>query len=225
MSGIYRCPRIWKCTPGRNGYAGLAGVEDGWINVCGLFRIDRPDSANGADLLPAYLEAGGNRRSRRRAAGRRVAEGSFSAVAGFELGRQTPVPGLLALGDAESMIPPFTGNGMSMAFQAAECAFGPLVSWSRGEQSLAGRGEHGARRRDPAFPPQAGGGRGAASGAVGCGRQNRCCKAWRPRVCCRSNRCFHCPLDFHSMYLRSLATAVPPRSFTQEACWEAMQRA
>ena len=30
------------------------------------------------------------------------------------------------------------------------------------------------------------------------------------------------PLDF--MYLRSLATAVPPNSFTQEACWDAMQR-
>ncbi|MGL5016677.1 MAG: type III polyketide synthase, partial [Luteolibacter sp.] len=25
------------------------------------------------------------------------------------------------------------------------------------------------------------------------------------------------------MYLRSLATAVPPRSFTQTACWEAMK--
>ncbi|MEY3898255.1 MAG: hypothetical protein RLZZ214_3776 [Verrucomicrobiota bacterium] len=120
---------------GTNGYAGLAGVEDGWTNVCGLFRIDRSLDAGGGDLLPAYLAAGGNHQL---AAALRAAEwreGSFSAVAGFELGRQTPLPGLLALGDAESMIPPFTGNGMSMAFQAAEFAVGPLVAWSRGEQS------------------------------------------------------------------------------------------
>jgi len=120
---------------GGNGYAGLAPVEDGWTNVCGLFRIDRAISTNGAALLPAYLEAGGNHKlaDLLRAGERR--EGSFSAMAGFELGRQPAVPGLLALGDAESMIPPFTGNGMSMAFQAAECAIAPLTAWSRGERS------------------------------------------------------------------------------------------
>jgi 2-polyprenyl-6-methoxyphenol hydroxylase-like FAD-dependent oxidoreductase len=120
---------------GTNGYAGLAEVEDGWTNVCGLFLLDRSIDASGADLLPAYLEMGGNPdlAAALRAAGWR--DGSFSAVAGFELGRQTPVPGLLTLGDAESMIPPFTGNGMSMAFQAAECATGPLAAWSRGGQS------------------------------------------------------------------------------------------
>jgi flavin-dependent dehydrogenase len=120
---------------GENGYAGLAGVEDGWTNVCGLFKIDPTLPASGSDLLPAYLKAGGNHEL---AATLRACEwraGSFSAVAGFELGRQIPVSGLLALGDAESMIPPFTGNGMSMAFQAAECAIQPLLAWSQGNQS------------------------------------------------------------------------------------------
>lgn len=120
---------------GTNGYAGLAEVEEGWTNVCGLFRIDRSIRARGVDLLPAYLDAGG---SRELAAALRTAEwreGSLCAVAGFELGHQPPLPGLLALGDAESLIPPFTGNGMSMAFQAAECAVGPLAAWSQGEQS------------------------------------------------------------------------------------------
>lgn len=120
---------------GRNGYAGLAEVEDGWTNVCGLFQVDRSIRANGADLLPAYLEAGGNRGLSRFLREAEWREGSFSAVAGFEFGRQIPVPNLLTLGDAESMIPPFTGNGMSMAFQAAECAIGPLVDWSMGKQS------------------------------------------------------------------------------------------
>lgn len=117
---------------GTNGYAGLAGVEDGWTNVCGLFLLDRGLQARGADLLPAYLAAGGNSRL---AAALRAAEwriDSFSTVAGFELGRQTPVPGLLCVGDAESMIPPFTGNGMSMAFQAAALATDPLAAWAEG---------------------------------------------------------------------------------------------
>jgi flavin-dependent dehydrogenase len=120
---------------GTNGYAGLAGVEDGWTNVCGLFLLDREIAAKGADLLPAYLEAGGNTRL---AAAIRAAEwrdGSFSSVAGFELGPQPAVPGLLCLGDAQSMIPPFTGNGMSMAFEAAECALDPLTAWSEDRQS------------------------------------------------------------------------------------------
>ena len=139
---------------GGNGYCGLAGVEDGWTNVCGLFLLDRDIAARGADLLPAYLEAGGQPRL---AAALRAAdwrEGSFSSVAGFELGVQPAVPGLLCLGDAESMIPPFTGNGMSMAFQAAEQALVPLAAWARGEFSWnearqrLGRGlRHGFRRR------------------------------------------------------------------------------
>lgn len=120
---------------GTNGYAGLAGVEGGWTNVCGLFQIDRSLKATGPALLMAYLDAGGNRALSNLLRGGEWREDSFSAVAGFELGRQAEVPGLLALGDAESMIPPFTGNGMSMAFQSAELAMAPLVSWSAGELS------------------------------------------------------------------------------------------
>jgi 2-polyprenyl-6-methoxyphenol hydroxylase-like FAD-dependent oxidoreductase len=116
---------------GTNGYCGLAGVEDGWSNVCGLFLIDKNIAARGPDLLPAYLDAGGQARLAEALRHAKWRDGSFSAVAGFELGRQSPVPGLLCLGDAESMIPPFTGNGMSMAFQAAAHAIDPLVAWSR----------------------------------------------------------------------------------------------
>jgi flavin-dependent dehydrogenase len=120
---------------GNNGYCGLAGVEDGWTNVCGLFLLDREITARGGELLPAYLEAGGQPQL---AAALRTAEwrnGSFSSVAGFELGAQPAVPGLMCVGDAESMIPPFTGNGMSMAFQAAERALPPLTSWADGGTS------------------------------------------------------------------------------------------
>jgi menaquinone-9 beta-reductase len=33
------------------------------------------------------------------------------------------------------MIPPFTGNGMAMAFTSAALALDPLVSWARHERS------------------------------------------------------------------------------------------
>jgi menaquinone-9 beta-reductase len=108
-------------------------VEAGWTNVCGLFRLDRSLSAHGSGLLAAYLGAGGNHHLADAIRASSLREGSFSAVAGFQLGKQPPIPGVLTLGDAESMIPPFTGNGMSMAFQAAECALAPLTAWSRGE--------------------------------------------------------------------------------------------
>lgn len=120
---------------GSNGYAGLAGVEDGWTNVCGLFRIDRSIKAAPADILTAYLVAGGSNDLAARLSDCEWRDGSHRAVAGFHLGRQIPTPGLLALGDAESMIPPFTGHGMSMAFQAAELAADPLAEWSEGEKS------------------------------------------------------------------------------------------
>jgi flavin-dependent dehydrogenase len=127
---------------GTNGYVGLAGVEDGWTNVCGLFRMDRSIKSPPACLLAGYLEAGGNTKLSEMLRNAEIREDSVSAVAGFKLGKQAAIAGVLAIGDAESMIPPFTGNGMSMAFQAAEIAVEPLVRWSSGTISW----QHAANR-------------------------------------------------------------------------------
>ncbi|WP_367874520.1 NAD(P)/FAD-dependent oxidoreductase [Luteolibacter sp. Populi] len=117
---------------GSDGYAGLASVEDGRVNVCGLFRVDRSHRGSGPELLLDYLRAGGNEALASRLALALPDPASFSATAGFALGRQRADDGLCAIGDAESMIPPFTGNGMSMAFQSAEAALDPLAGWSEG---------------------------------------------------------------------------------------------
>ncbi len=109
------------------------GVEDGRVNVCGLFRLDRGQRAKGSELLRRYLLAGGLDALAERMVPEQIDEESVCAVAGFRLGRQAKQPDLCVLGDAESMIPPFTGNGMSMAFQSAETGLGPLAAWSRGE--------------------------------------------------------------------------------------------
>lgn len=115
---------------GRNGYVGLAQVEAGKVNVCGLFRQDR--SLRGADLLGSYLEAGGLFSLSQRIREAEVDESSRAAVAGFRLGRQKVPSGRLALGDAWGMMPPFTGNGMSMAFESAELAVEPLCQYAAG---------------------------------------------------------------------------------------------
>ncbi len=122
---------------GTNGYLGITPVEDGWLNVCGLFRIDKSISALRAELLPAYLLANGNRNLSAKIAAAEWREGSFSAVAGFQLGKQNIIQNALCLGDSHSIIPPFTGNGMSMALQSAETALPHLVAYSHGEISWA----------------------------------------------------------------------------------------
>lgn len=79
-----------------------------------------------------YLRHGGNGRLADRIAAASPDESSFVGVAGFELGWQGGDASLCSIGDAEGMIPPFTGNGMSMAFESAEMALDPLDSWSQG---------------------------------------------------------------------------------------------
>lgn len=117
---------------GRSGYAGLARIEENRVNVCGLFRCDRSIKAAGGGLLLAYLKSGGLGALAERLASAERDESSFLGAAGFQLGRQPVEPDMLAIGDAESMIPPFTGNGMAMALQAAEVALGPLRDYAGG---------------------------------------------------------------------------------------------
>lgn len=118
-----------------NAYVGLCRVEDGRMNVCGLFRSRVPM----ADLRRTWREllrgpGGSPLRERLRAAD--FDEASFTAVAALPLGggRGTRMDGL-RIGDARGMIPPVTGNGMSMALESAARAAPWLVAWSRGEST------------------------------------------------------------------------------------------
>lgn len=123
---------------GSNGYLGLTPIEDGRVNVCGLFRLDRSLKGKGSNLLGEYLRQGGNDGLADKIVDSRPDESSFLGVAGFELGWQGGDESLCAVGDADGMIPPFTGNGMSMAFESAEMALEPLLGWSEGRREWAG---------------------------------------------------------------------------------------
>lgn len=120
---------------GANGYIGLAGVEDGRVNVCGLFQLDRHRSGKGSALQLDYLRAGGLGALAERLHRALPDESSFKGVSALQLGWQAAESGLCSIGDAAAMIPPFTGNGMSMAFQSAESALDPLTAWSAGQCS------------------------------------------------------------------------------------------
>lgn len=116
---------------GEGGYVGLAAVEDGRVNVCGLFHRRQGLAGKGAGKLLAYLEACGLTNLVNRLQAADADERSLTGVSGVVFGKQTG--GDFSIGDAERIIPPFTGNGMSMAFEAAECALDPLVAWAGGD--------------------------------------------------------------------------------------------
>ncbi|MEY2878767.1 MAG: hypothetical protein RLZZ15_1147 [Verrucomicrobiota bacterium] len=115
-------------------YVGLARVAPDTVNVCGLFRV-RTLAATGNGLLLAYLRAAGLTTLADRLAAASLDATSFSAVAAlaFDASVHVAADEPLRLGDACAMIPPFTGNGMAMAFQSAELALDPLRAFSRGE--------------------------------------------------------------------------------------------
>ena len=115
---------------GDHAYVGLSRVEDGAVNICGLFRR-RELCAKGANLLLGYLQAAGLRTLASRLAAAELDPASFCAVAAISFDPRVPPADRVLLGDACAMIPPFTGNGMAMAFQSAEIALAPLLSYAR----------------------------------------------------------------------------------------------
>lgn len=116
---------------GDDAYVGLTQVEGGCVNLCGLFHR-RPLAATGPALLAAYLRAAGlpELATRLEAAAPDPASVCAVAALGFDARlRASPSP---QLGDAGAVIPPFTGHGMAMAFQAAALALAPLTAYARG---------------------------------------------------------------------------------------------
>lgn len=114
-----------------NGYVGLSRVDGGKVNVCGLFR------SRSGDLRRTRQEwLSGSRGSElsERLARAEWDTASFCSVAGLSLKpHRAADQAELCIGDAVTMIPPVTGNGMSMALESADLAIDPLAAYSRGE--------------------------------------------------------------------------------------------
>lgn len=122
------------------GYVGLSKIEDNKVNICGLFKkqlvgTDRAAKLKGTRLLLGAIRDCSLTALANRLESAELDESSFCGVAGFQTGLQEGP--LFRIGDAASMIPPFTGNGMSMAFESAECALEPALRYARGRASWA----------------------------------------------------------------------------------------
>ncbi|MDE3067843.1 MAG: FAD-dependent monooxygenase [Verrucomicrobiota bacterium] len=133
-----------------DGYVGLCRLAGGEVNVCGLFRRDSSGmpGQHGFDLLrgdPAGV-------LQERLAGAEFDETSFCSVAGLSLvPRRASEKSEVCIGDALTLIPPVTGNGMSLAFESAQLAAEPLAAFSRGEISWARARQTIARVCDERF--------------------------------------------------------------------------
>lgn len=120
---------------GNGSYVGVTPVEDGRVNVCGLFRNLPGLKVSGAARLIETVRRSGMDALVERLDEATPAENSFSGVSAIRFGEQATATDRCSLGDAHSMIPPFTGNGMTMAFQSAESALPILTAYAAGERS------------------------------------------------------------------------------------------
>jgi menaquinone-9 beta-reductase len=118
---------------GEGGYIGLSRIEEGRVNACGLFRLRSGLKVAGSGALAAYLHACGLAALARRIGGATLDADSLTGVSAFQFGRhRRRSDGSVRIGDQHSIIGPFTGNGMSMAFQSAARVLPVLVGYSRG---------------------------------------------------------------------------------------------
>jgi flavin-dependent dehydrogenase len=117
------------------GYVGLCRLAGGEVNICGLFR-SRGAATGLRQQWREWLGGAAGSVLRQRLDAATIDETSLCAVAGFSLRpRRAAEQDECCIGDALTMIPPVTGNGMSMAFESAELAVGPLVAYSQGALS------------------------------------------------------------------------------------------
>jgi flavin-dependent dehydrogenase len=133
------------------GYVGLCRLPGGAVNICGLFRSPKavPDLAQ---RWRDWLGGPADSILHSRLTGARIEEGSFCSAAGFSLRPQCAAQwNECCVGDALTMIPPVTGNGMSMTFESAELAVEPLAKFSRGGLTWAEARQEVATHCDQRF--------------------------------------------------------------------------
>ena len=139
------------------GYVGLSRQAGGAVNVCALFRNhSRIKSAGGPEQNLTEIFTGEMGAAlHERLANARWAPTTFAAVAGLSLQREGACESPeCRIGDSICMIPPMTGNGMSIAIESAALAApilreycGGLVSWEDAQARISAVSDKTFRRR------------------------------------------------------------------------------
>jgi len=116
---------------GKHGYVGLSGVESGHVNVCGLFRSIAPGNfPSPVDRFYATLSGHGLSYLAERLGSANYRAGSFCSVSGLSYERRASSEPS-GLGDRHRLIPPFTGNGMTIAFESAHKLLPHAIAYAR----------------------------------------------------------------------------------------------
>jgi len=117
---------------GQGAYAGASRVEGDRVNIAGLFPLRTDISAPRDALMPAYLRAHGMHGFADRVSAARVDPASCCGVSAFDFAPASLGPRRLEIGDARLVVPPFTGNGISLALEHASAIAPVLEAWSHG---------------------------------------------------------------------------------------------
>jgi len=115
---------------GEGGYMGLTRVDERTVNVCALLRHHAVDLRKS---FPTIARQSGFHRLAKRLTEAEAVEQSFCAVAGLNYRATNDEDESLRIGDQQSLVPPFTGHGMTIALQSAATALPHVLSWARGE--------------------------------------------------------------------------------------------
>jgi flavin-dependent dehydrogenase len=133
------------------GYVGLCRLNEGVTNVCGLIAVHGTAPELARRWQGVLRGPSGSALEARLLKGQ-FDETSFCAVSGLNLrpvqARNNPD---CSIGDALSMIPPLTGNGMSMALESAFLAADILADYSQGNLSWPRARADMAHRLDAEF--------------------------------------------------------------------------
>jgi len=114
------------------GYVGLSRIERKRVNICGLFRKTGLRPSDDFPFIFRYLYSCGFHKLLIRLEQARVVAGSECSVAALSYKKPGPDHATFRIGDARGLIPPFTGNGMTLAFESAALAVEPLNAFSCG---------------------------------------------------------------------------------------------
>jgi menaquinone-9 beta-reductase len=133
------------------GYVGLCRLNSGEVNICGLFR-SRSTVPDLAQTWRTWLSGRDGSILRQRLADAEFLMDSFCSIAGLQpFPQKSSSQSECCVGDAITMIPPLTGNGMSMAFESAALVLAPVTAYSRGEMTWPEACHEAARRCDRRF--------------------------------------------------------------------------
>ncbi len=132
-----------------HGYVGLCVLPGGWVNICGLFRARSGCPVPAPDNL---LRGEPGSALSLKMANAKLDPDTFCSVAGLAMRPQKAGhQASWRIGDALTLIPPVTGNGMSIALESAEHAVSPLVAYAAGQLGWDAARDQSARACDAAF--------------------------------------------------------------------------